>query len=154
MRGDVHGTSHKQGRRLTPRLRKRAVSGWKRSNTVIYPACGLLENTRAHYQIQEIITLSMTFNLIERLRRSRPPRMFALAYGLVFFNIELLALCNEFARPSHSTRACAGVLPVSPWERQPCSSFFAASRSRGRGVKKAETSVLRGNLPTKRFLTR
>ena len=41
----------------------------------------------------------MIFNLIERLRRSRPLRMFALAYGLVFFNIGLLALYNEFARP-------------------------------------------------------
>jgi len=29
LRGDVHRTSHKQGRRLTPRLRKKAVSGWK-----------------------------------------------------------------------------------------------------------------------------
>lgn len=41
----------------------------------------------------------MVFQLTERLRRNRPLRMFALAYGLVFFNIGLLALSNEFASP-------------------------------------------------------
>jgi len=56
LRGDVHGTSHKQRRRLTQRLRKRAVSGQKLDEAAFLGV---------ERQIDPIVDPDLTVNIVD-----------------------------------------------------------------------------------------
>ena len=56
LRGDVHGTSHKQHRRLTQRLRKRAVSRQKLDEATLL--C-------VERQINAVVNTKLTVNIVD-----------------------------------------------------------------------------------------